>query len=210
LEKNTLVIIPKESFHHFVVNGSEDDYHRYVLNFTPFGKLNPLIEEKMNDICLFPATEHILTHFKRLDKYAKTEDQHKKELALEAALTDILLDIEIPKNTNASSTPLLINPIIKNAVEYINKNANRITGIDEIAKEINVSASYFAHLFSKELHISPSKYLLEKKLVMANRMIDSGIGAVVASEQCGFANYSGFYKMYKKAFGISPSKTKQS
>lgn len=209
LEKNSLVIIPKESFHHFVVNGSEDDYHRYVLNFTPFGKLNSLIEEKMNDIRVFPVSELVLTHFKRLDRYAKTEDQPKKELALEAALTDILLDIEMPKNSNDSSSPLLINPIIKKAVEYINKNANRITGINEIAKEINVSPSYFSHLFSKELHISPSKYLLDKKLVMANRMIDSGTNATVAAEQCGFDNYSGFYKMYKRAFGIPPSKTKR-
>ncbi len=210
LKNNSLVIIPKESFHHFVVNCPEHEYHRYVLNFSPFGNLQALIEEKMKDVCVLPVTDGQLDRFKRLEKYTQSNDQYKKELVLEAALTDILLDIEPTEADEISSIPLSINPIIKKAVEYININANKITRIEEIAAAVNVSPSHFSHLFAKELHISPSKYLLEKKLVMANRMIDSGIGSVVAAEQCGFANYSGFYKMYKRAFGISPSKTKQS
>ena len=208
LEKNSLVIIPKENFHHFVVNGPEDEYHRYVLNFTPFGKLDTLIDEKMKDICAVPVSDIMLDHFVRLDKYSKTDDQHKKELALEAALTNILLDLEIPQIEDSSNIQLSINPIIKKAVEYISKNASSITRIEEIATEVNLSPSYFSHLFSKELHISPGRYLIEKKLVMANRMIDSGIGATVAAAQCGFDDYSGFYKMYKKEFGVSPSKTR--
>ena len=207
LKRNSLVIIPKESFHHFVVNGPEEEYHRYVLNFTPFGNLQSLIEEKMKDIYVIPISDELLAHFKRLDKYAQSNNQYKKELVLEAALTDILLEFEPPEKDAFDSSTLLINPIIKKAVEYINGNTSKISRMEEIAAAVNVSPSYFSHLFIKELHISPSKYLLEKKLVMANRMIDSGVGAVTAAEQCGFANYSGFYKMYKKAFGYPPSKT---
>ena len=46
---------------------------------------------------------------------------------------------------------------------------------------------------------------LAQKLILANRRIESGCGAVQAAAECGFANYSGFYKMYKKMFGFSPS-----
>ena len=208
LKKNSLVIIPKESFHHFVVNGPEDEYHRYVLNFTAFGRLGELIEEKMQEICVFPASDEMLSHFERLKKYTAEENQYKKELVLEAALTDILLAIDAP-NAESDNMPPSVNPIVRDAVKYINNNVKNISCIEDISSAVNVSESYFSHLFKKELHISPSKYLLEKKLVMANRMIDSGVGAVVAAEQCGFVNYSGFYKMYKKAFGCSPSKTKK-
>ena len=208
LEKNSLVIIPKESFHHFVVHGPEEEYHRYVLNFTPFGKLKSLIEEKMSDICIIPADDEMMSHFDRLARHASDGDQYKKELLLEAALTDILLLIDQEKNGKSNSAFVAINPSIARAVKYINGNVCKISRMEEIAAEVNLSPSYFAHLFKKELHISPNKYLLEKKLVMANRMIDSGIGAVSAAAQCGFADYSGFYKMYKKAFGVAPSKTK--
>lgn len=209
LKRNSLVIIPKESFHHFVVKCPEEEYRRYVINFSPFGNLHDLINEKMSEVCVLSATDCQLDRFKRLEEYSKSGDRYKKELVLQAALTDILLDIKPAESRDEFTNTPSINPLIKKAVEYININASRISRIDQIAAAVNISPSHFTHLFSKELHISPSKYLLEKKLVMANRMIDSGVGAVLAAERCGFESYSGFYKMYKRAFGISPSKTKQ-
>lgn len=209
LEKNSLVIIPKESFHHFVVHGPEDEYHRYVLNFTPFGKLQNLIEEKMQDIYILPADEEMLSHFKRLEIHANDASQYKKELLLEAALTDVLLSIDLAKHSEVQSSLVAINPFVEKAVKYINTNVCSISCMDEVAAAVNISPSYFAHIFKKELHISPNKYLLEKKLVMANRMIDSGVSATVAAEQCGFNTYCGFYRIYKKTFGVAPSKTKK-
>ena len=207
LEKNSLVIIPKESFHHFVVLGPEDEYHRYVLNFTPFGRLQNLIEEKMKEVCIIPADEEMLSHFKWLERYANDSDQYKKELLLEAALTEILLSIDTAKSREIEDSIFAINPFVAKAVKYINSNVCSISCMEDVAKEVNLSPSYFAHLFKKELHIPPNKYLLEKKLVMANRLIDSGVGVIAAAEQCGFNSYTAFYRMYKKAFGISPSKT---
>lgn len=209
LEKNSLVIIPKESFHHFVVHGPEEEYHRYVLNFSPFGRLQSLIEEKMQDVYILPADEEMLSHFKRLEKHANDTSQYKKELLLEAALTDILLCIAPSKNIDVQDSLVAINPFVEKAVKYINSNISSISSMEEVAAAVNISPSYFAHIFKKELHIPPNKYLLEKKLVMANRLIDSGVGAALAAEQCGFNTYCGFYRMYKKVFGVAPSKTKK-
>ncbi len=209
LKENSLVIIPKESFHHFVVHGPEEEYHRYVLNFTESVRLQELIDEKMNEVCVIPVCDETAALFKKLGATATSLDQYKKELLLEAVFVEILLAIDKDKKQNNSALELSISPIIKDAVKYINKNAKTISSVDEIAANVNVSPSYFAHLFKNELHISPHKYLLEKKLVMANRMIESGIGAVSASEECGFTNYSAFYKMYKKIFGYPPSKAKK-
>ena len=38
--------------------------------------------------------------------------------------------------------------------------------------------------------------------------ISSGTPAVIAASECGFNEYSNFYRQYKKIFGISPSNTK--
>lgn len=206
LEKNTLVVIPKESFHHFVVHCAEEDYHRYVLNFTAFGKLQGLMEEKLQKIGVFTASEEILSHFARLAAHTADADRYKKELLLEAAITDILLAIR-PEEIGAQiQSAVAIHPEISKAVRYINENVATVSSMEEVAAYVNLSPSHFAHLFKKELHIPPGKYLLEKKLVMANRLIHNGVGAIAAAEQCGFGNYSGFYRMYKKTFGTAPSK----
>ena len=76
LQKNTLVVIPKESFHHFVVHCAEEDYHRYVLNFTPFGKLQRLMEEKLQEICVLAASDEILAHFARLAAHTEDADRY--------------------------------------------------------------------------------------------------------------------------------------
>lgn len=206
LQKNTLVVIPKESFHHFVVHCAEEDYHRYVLNFTPFGKLQRLMEEKLQEICVLAASGEILAHFARLAAHTEDADRYKKELLLEAAITDILLAIDPAESVSQAGSAVAIRPEISRAVRYINENVATVSNVEEVAAFVNLSPSHFSHLFKKELHIPPGKYLLEKKLVMANRLIHSGVGAVAAAEVCGFGNYSGFYRMYKKAFGASPSK----
>lgn len=206
LEKNSLVIIPKESFHHFVVHGPEEDYHRCVLNFGTFDELSTLIEEKIQDVCILPAGDEMCALFQKLCKHTSEGDTYKKELLLKAVFTEILFEIDTSPGHQNEEEHMSINPIIKEAVKFINKNASRISHIRNVAAAVNVSESYLSHLFSKELHISPHKYILEKKLIMANRMIEGGCGAVAASEECGFSNYSGFYKMYKKMFGYPPSK----
>ncbi|MBQ9429876.1 MAG: helix-turn-helix transcriptional regulator [Clostridia bacterium] len=209
LAKHSLVILPKDSFHHFVVHGPEEDYQRCVLNFNGSPRLQELIEEKMSEICIVSADDETVRLFHKLCAYAQTADPYPKKLLLEAVFVEILLAIDNGKKQGNTDPELSIHPIIKNAVKYINKNAAKIASVKEIAASVNLSPSYFAHLFKRELHISPNKYLLEKKLVTANRMIEDGVGAVNASEACGFANYSAFYKMYKKMFGYPPSKAKK-
>ena len=59
------------------------------------------------------------------------------------------------------------------------------------------------------MHISIYKYILQKKLIRAHKLISEGTNAVDAALLCGFNEYSGFYKVYKKHFGFSPSKTRK-
>ena len=209
LAKNTLVIIPKENFHHFVVNCAEEDYQRYVLNFGEIAEFSDLIDEKIQKVCTVKASEEICALFSKLAKCATAEDSYKKELLLKAVFCEILLETELDIEKEAPQNLLHINPIVKSSLKYIDKNLKGISSIKDVAIGISVSESHLAHLFKKELHISPHKYILEKRLIKANRLIESGMGPVAASEECGFLNYSGFYKMYKKAFGHPPSKAKK-
>ncbi|MBQ8837321.1 MAG: helix-turn-helix domain-containing protein [Clostridia bacterium] len=204
LSPRTVVIIPKESFHTFVVHGAEEDYHRYVFNFTDVPTLGKLIDEKMKSICLFPATDEMCALFEKLGENIN-EDAYKRELRLRAVFTEVLLEAETSAYEHAATTSS-VHPVITEAIRFINTNISSIATVEDVALAVNLSPSYLSHIFARELHISPHRYILEQKLILANRKIEGGTGAVQAAAELGFGNYSGFYKMYKKMFGFPPSK----
>ena len=99
-----------------------------------------------------------------------------------------------------------LSPIISKALKYANDNLCTITDIGEIAESLFVSESYLFRLFREELHQTPKKYIMEKRLLLAEKMISSGEKAVSVCKQCGFGDYTTFYRNYTAFFGHSPSK----
>ena len=65
LQKNTLVIIPKEKYHQFNVYCDESEYIRCVFNFSDMPEIEEIISQKINSICLIKANENILGIFKK-------------------------------------------------------------------------------------------------------------------------------------------------
>ena len=67
-----------------------------------------------------------------------------------------------------------------------------------------ISTFSFLPCFKDDMKISIYKYILHKKLVLANKSIISGVPPTIAALDSGFNDYSGFYRQYKKMFGTSP------
>ena len=80
--------------------------------------------------------------------------------------------------------------------------------VEEIANHCNVSLSLLSHIFKKEMNISPYKYALKKRLINARRKINAGELSTSVAVECGWNDYSGFYKQYIKTFGVPPSSKK--
>lgn len=53
LQPYTLIILPKKSFHQFIVYGKESDYARCIFHFNSVRGLNELIAGKTQDVFLF-------------------------------------------------------------------------------------------------------------------------------------------------------------
>ena len=95
--------------------------------------------------------------------------------------------------------------LIKNALDYINKNLFTIRNIQEISDAIFVSKNYFLAFFKQNMNISPKKYIIEKRLVYAHDMLLSGQKPMEIYEKVGFETYSSFYRAYIAKFGKNPS-----
>lgn len=96
-------------------------------------------------------------------------------------------------------------PII-DCVNFIFDNLHRRITLQELSSFAKLSPSYLSKLFSKEVGISISNYILNKKIETAEKMLCySEYSVFEISEILAFANQAHFTYAFKKKNGITPS-----
>lgn len=193
IQPNTLIIVPKETYHQLKIMGNQENYHRCILNFT---------QESIRELSLRKADREITYLFSKL---INSTESKNKELILNSVLVLLLDKLLTEKHNNTAVVSQ--SPVILQCINYINNNLSRKLSIEEISKACSISVSGLSHLFKKEINIPLHKYIIEKRLIAAYRKIRTGETVTSVYLECGFNDYSGFYRQYKKMFGFSPSQT---
>ncbi len=202
VKPKSLIIIPKETYHQLLIRGNQNEYFRCVLNFFDIYKLDNLISSVMKDCKIIETDSKIDFLF---DCLINSNQNENSGVILYSVLVLLLNHLESSQGKIAAKTA--INNLIGKAVTYINDNIERNIKVSEIARFLCVSVSTIQHTFKKEMNISVHQYILKKKLISAYHLINSGTPATFVARRLGFEDYSGFFKQYKKMFGVSPSKS---
>ena len=199
IKPGTLLVIPKETYHQIIIHGNHENYCRCVIHFHDSPEFLDFFCEKKLSQAIIAADKDIRFLFDKLIN-ASRENGNK---ILDAALT--LLFNEIAEKSNVFASENIQNLYVKHAVDYINHNINQKITINEIAKECMISPSSLSHVFKKEMNIPLHKFIIKKRLINAYHRIMSGEATTTVAIECGFNDYSGFYKQYKKMFNVTPS-----
>ncbi len=91
-------------------------------------------------------------------------------------------------------------------ISYINRHISEDITLDAICEKFYISKTHLCRIFKKATASTVGEYITVKRLVNARQLILSGTPPTKAYLQCGFRDYSVFYRAYKKKYGISPSK----
>lgn len=102
-------------------------------------------------------------------------------------------DLEIKKST-------LLNDII----EYINDHIDEEIPIDALSEHVFLSKYHLLREFKKQSGTTIHKYIVQKKLILAKELILKGIPVLDVYKQCGFGDYSNFFRAFKKEYGVTP------
>ena len=98
-----------------------------------------------------------------------------------------------------------MSPEVEKAIQYMYSNYGESLMIGEIAEHVSLSRSYFTKLFSRETGYSPSQYLMNIRINMAQEML---LGRVLSvsqiAEECGFGTVAHFSRVFKAKIGESP------
>lgn len=93
-------------------------------------------------------------------------------------------------------------------IQYINNNITNRLSVSEIEKMFFISRPSLYKRFKAATGTTIWDYIVTKRIVLANQMINGGESATQAAYACGFNDYSSFYRAYFKIFNRPPSRTK--
>ena len=206
LKKGDLILI-RPFRYHFIQIDAPVRYERYDILFDRDKNRVEGIDLLPENLEVINLTGNAVAEeiFCKCDLYHKSCDAGTFERILSHLLSELFYNLHVfPRSESEGGSAL--SPLISGALQYINENLCTVGGIGEIAGHLFVSESYLFRLFQKELHQTPKKYILEKRLLMAQKKILAGEKPSVVCEDCGFGDYTSFYRNYTMFFGYSPAR----
>ena len=89
----------------------------------------------------------------------------------------------------------------------LNINFKKPLSLDEVAKHVHLSPTYFSYLFSQVRKQSFSNFLIETRLEKAKELLEKypNISISAIARLIGFNDSNYFSRVFKKKIGISPS-----
>ncbi|MCI8485012.1 MAG: response regulator [Lachnospiraceae bacterium] len=101
---------------------------------------------------------------------------------------------------------------VTKAMEYVKEHyADQDLGIEQICSYLNVSAAYFSTVFKKETGKTFINYLTEYRMEQAlDLLLTKNEKTYIIADKVGYSDPNYFSYVFKKQFGMSPSKYKTS
>jgi AraC-like DNA-binding protein/ligand-binding sensor protein len=101
--------------------------------------------------------------------------------------------------------------VIYNAVTYINQNYSKKITLEEVAKAVYLSPTYFCKIFKREIGCNFNEYLNQLRIEKSKELLSqqgNRIGDIVAT--VGFDDHSYFTTVFKRVVGVSPKHFRKS
>lgn len=97
---------------------------------------------------------------------------------------------------------------IPQVIRYLTEHFREPLRLDDLAARFFISKSYLNRHFKAYTNATVYAYLMALRITHARRMLREGATAAEAGRECGFSDYSTFYKAFKAQTGITPQEFK--
>lgn len=204
VSKGDIIITKPFEYHNCIYNNSNTWHKQYCLGFKIDGNED-----------LFEFISNIKSGEDNLIKL--TSDDFEKiidccNILLEKKLNNIQKYAYFTKicailsKSKSNERTDIMPEIIKNAVDYVNKNISAQFTVEQLALVSHVSVNTLERHFKEVLGTSPAVFIRDKKLANAAHLLRRGASVTDACFDSGFVNCSHFIVQFKKRFGITPNK----
>lgn len=99
------------------------------------------------------------------------------------------------------------NEKVKKIIGYVDSSFTEDIMLGFLSREFNISLGYLSTLIKKETGKTYSEYVMNKRLNLAKELLhDATLSIHEIVERVGYKDYFHFNKLFKKHYGITPSK----
>ena len=202
-----LLMRPAEA--HYVEQDPNGPYERICLNFEPdlLGTLDPenqlmrpYYDREPGKRNLYRlSADEVVKLRGYLDQILKTQDRLKAVANLILLMRQI--DSLFEKANGEISQPDTLEYRI---IRYINENLDGELALAELCDKFFISRAQLCRRFKKITGTSVGKYISAKRLILARNLLLQGKKPTEVCADCGYQDYSTFYRAYLNYFGCSP------
>lgn len=202
-----VLIVPADTYHYLIPTPSIP-YENYVIGLDPSFMTYEQYEKLFGKPMMFNLRDkpELYSYFTRLDNYHEHYSQRDFEICAECLIKELITYCYYHKHELTAVHSQTVSHI-ERIVTYINDNLQENLNAESISKELMLSKSYVQNIFSQEMHIGLKKFIMQKKIYAARTDLSKGLSPTQVCNKYAFADYSVFYRLYLKTFGISPKKS---
>ena len=105
------------------------------------------------------------------------------------------------------SAPLAISTAVRDAYEYINEHFELDCTLEELADAVHLTPNYLHTVFTRQVGKTPLALRDERRMQQALLLLSQGEKSIVQiALDIGFCSQSHFNRVFKKHFGMTPSR----
>ncbi len=219
------LVITSTSEIHRPMTVDENPYERRIIQFKPslintYNDLdyNPLdiftdrTSGTSNIISLSDEDKHMFDcsyhDMARLISEGSDKNLYKSRLIL----TDLLVMIEgLYKQTSTKSATITVDPRIEKVIAHLDNHFVKSFNLDGLAKTFIMDKYYLSHLFKENTGFTLMDYIQSKRIQLAKSLMakvandhEAHLSINEIANECGYEDYSNFFKTFKKLVNQSP------
>ena len=223
LQYADLVLIPPEIRHRAVVHDEETPYRRFVFWISreycnqlvelcrDYGYLMQYVTVRKeyifhNDVIAFNTIQskvfHLIEeiHSQRFGKTAK----------IPLCVNDLILHLNrVVYEQNHPKSPKEERDLYEKLIDYIEEHLDEELTLERLAREFYVNKYHISHAFKDNMGLSVHQYITKKRVAACREALLNHVKISEVYPMFGFQDYSGFYRAFKKEYGISPQEYRE-
>ncbi len=218
LSSRSVVIVPPGTVHRAVTENDERSYCRYVFwvsasyysrMIARLGEMSYIVKRAESDgkyIYHFKEHEYAVIKSKILRLIEEESiSRYGKDIFANIMISDLIMTLsrfayeqDHPKRKEKETD------MIQAMIEYIDLHLDEDLSLETLGEQFFISKYYAAHEFKERTGMSVHQYIIKKRLERCADEIKTGKAVSRVYSDCGFADYSAFYRAFKKEYHLSP------
>lgn len=210
IERGSLVLIRPEDEHCYDYYDAQD-FAFYNMGFTieTFRSISAAYKKYPDEMLSLSIPRHVKLkegelHFLQelMDSIDSEQDAALRDIIITHTIDYVIFQMLTKKDFSGHK---LLPDWLLTVLDEMEKPQNFIEGLPRLLELCNYSQEHINREFKKYLGITPTKFVNERRLRYAHRLLDETDQDILhICESCGFNNLSHFYTQFKKFSGCTP------